>query len=89
MTQSSEATTFIILFTDSMTWNRDSLGSNTSVVIPEQDCDQEQLTRFLDEDTGWSDVQFPMIPISKMIRELQDAGRWDKLVADAKEEANA
>ncbi len=89
MTQSKEATTFIILFTDSMTWNRDSLASDTSVVIPEQDCDQEQLTRFLAEDDGWSDVQFPMIPISTMIRELQDAGRWDKLVTEAKRDAFA
>ena len=89
MTQSNDTTTFIILFTDSMTWNRDSLGSDTSVVIPEQDCDQEQLTRFLDEDVCWSDVQFPMIPISKMVSELKDAGRWDGLVAKAKEEANA
>ncbi len=75
---------YIVLFRDSKTWSSDTLDSHNSVIVPESIIDRETWrAMFIDGDEDPDAASIPSIPITDMIRELQDAGRWDKLTAAA------
>ena len=74
---------YIVLFRDSETWSAETLGGSNSVVVPESIVDREVWRSIFVEGEAEPNESIPSIPITDMIRELQDAGRWDKLTAAA------
>lgn len=79
---------FILYFADTCDWSVDDskLVEGNSFVIPE--CENKKLWKNIldqEEEVYISKDDFTLVSIPRMIRELQDAGLWDKLVQEAQE----
>ena len=78
-------TEFIVLFEDSLTWSSDNSEtiSGNSCVIPQCLSTDDEWREMMDQEALVEDINPPRIPISKMIRALKKANKWDDLLEEA------
>lgn len=79
---------YLVINLDTNDWSLDNFSSANTVVVPVSAAGQSDWYNVVNDQCGISEVDFPKIPIATMIRELQDAGRWYKLVSRAKRSQN-